>query len=50
MDLGTGGSDLNGLFGDHAVRGTASAKYLPFYLNEFSFRFNNPRNEDMLAI
>jgi len=26
-----------------------SAKYLPFYLNEFSFRFNNRNNRDMFA-
>jgi IS1 family transposase len=26
-----------------------SKKYLPFYLNEFSFRFNNRKNPDMFA-
>jgi hypothetical protein len=26
-----------------------SKKYLPFYLNEFSFRFNNRKNEEMFA-
>ncbi len=26
-----------------------SKKYLPFYLNEFSFRFNNRKNEQMFA-
>ena len=24
-------------------------KYPPFYLNEFSYRFNNRRNENMFA-
>ena len=24
-------------------------KYLPFYLNEFSYRFNNRKNENMFA-
>jgi len=26
-----------------------SKKYLPFYLNEFSYRFNNRKNENMFA-
>jgi ISXO2-like transposase domain len=26
-----------------------SKKYLPFYLNEFSYRFNNRKNEQMFA-
>jgi transposase-like protein len=26
-----------------------SKKYLPFYLNEFSYRFNNRKNEEMFA-
>ncbi len=26
-----------------------SKKYLPFYPNEFSFRFNNSKNDDMFA-
>jgi hypothetical protein len=26
-----------------------SKKYLPFYLNEFSYRFNNRKNEAMFA-
>ena len=35
-----------------AVIGTyhnVSKKYLPFYLNEFSFRHNNRKNEEMFA-
>ena len=26
-----------------------SKKYLPFYLNEFSYRFNNRKNENIFA-